>query len=109
MMIGELIIVDPSISYTSDVLVVNIIINYKSWSWNAPCLAWSFTSLTFAVSTEASIENLLINQDTLEVKWIEFGCGALMKESAYETFLCMYFQLSISSPKHILYIVNMLW
>lgn len=30
MMIGELIIVDPSISYTSDVLVVNIIINYIS-------------------------------------------------------------------------------
>ncbi|XP_016364280.1 serine/threonine-protein kinase pim-1-like [Sinocyclocheilus rhinocerous] len=32
------------------------------------------------------LENLLINKDTLEVKLIDFGCGDLLKTSAYETF-----------------------
>ncbi|XP_016328357.1 serine/threonine-protein kinase pim-2-like [Sinocyclocheilus anshuiensis] len=31
-------------------------------------------------------ENLLVNQDTMEVKLIHFGCGALMKESAFKFF-----------------------
>ncbi|XP_042582807.1 serine/threonine-protein kinase pim-2-like [Cyprinus carpio] len=31
-------------------------------------------------------ENLLVNPDTLEVKLIDFGCGKLMKDSAYVTF-----------------------
>ncbi|XP_048050290.1 serine/threonine-protein kinase GRIK2-like isoform X2 [Megalobrama amblycephala] len=31
-------------------------------------------------------ENVLINHDTLEVKLIDFGCGELMKESAYVAF-----------------------
>ncbi|XP_052456829.1 serine/threonine-protein kinase pim-2-like [Carassius gibelio] len=31
-------------------------------------------------------ENLLVNQDTMEVKLIDFGCGALMKEAAFKVF-----------------------
>ncbi|XP_059359884.1 serine/threonine-protein kinase pim-2-like [Carassius carassius] len=31
-------------------------------------------------------ENLLVNQDTMEVKLIDFGCGALMKETAFKVF-----------------------
>ncbi|KAF4110809.1 serine/threonine-protein kinase pim-2-like isoform X2 [Onychostoma macrolepis] len=32
-------------------------------------------------------ENLLVNQDTMEVKLIDFGCGALMKKSSFKV-LC---------------------
>ncbi|KAK9969137.1 hypothetical protein ABG768_027337 [Culter alburnus] len=35
---------------------------------------------------DIKLENVLINHDTLEVKLIDFGCGALMKESAYVAF-----------------------
>uniref|UniRef100_A0A8C0YGZ3 non-specific serine/threonine protein kinase n=2 Tax=Cyprinus carpio TaxID=7962 RepID=A0A8C0YGZ3_CYPCA len=35
---------------------------------------------------DIKLENLLINKDTLEVKLIDFGCGDLLKTSAYETF-----------------------
>ncbi|XP_043101689.1 serine/threonine-protein kinase pim-2-like [Puntigrus tetrazona] len=31
-------------------------------------------------------ENLLVNPDTMEVKLIDFGCGALMKKSAFKDF-----------------------
>ncbi|XP_043073882.1 aurora kinase B-B-like [Puntigrus tetrazona] len=31
-------------------------------------------------------ENLLLNPETLEVKLIDFGCGDLLKDSAYQTF-----------------------
>ncbi|ROL50430.1 Serine/threonine-protein kinase pim-2 [Anabarilius grahami] len=35
---------------------------------------------------DIKLENVLINNDTLEVKLIDFGCGELMKESAYMAF-----------------------
>ncbi len=31
-------------------------------------------------------ENLLVNQDTMEVKMIDFVCGAFMKKSAFKVF-----------------------
>ncbi|XP_067314685.1 serine/threonine-protein kinase pim-2-like [Pseudorasbora parva] len=35
---------------------------------------------------DIKLENLLINKDTLEVKMIDFGCGALITEAGYVTF-----------------------
>lgn len=35
-------------------------------------------------------ENLLINKETLEVKLIDFGCGALLHSSSYTSFMGMY-------------------
>uniref|UniRef100_A0A673NDT1 Serine/threonine-protein kinase n=1 Tax=Sinocyclocheilus rhinocerous TaxID=307959 RepID=A0A673NDT1_9TELE len=35
---------------------------------------------------DLKLENLLVNQDTMEVKLIDFGCGALMKNSAFKSF-----------------------
>ncbi|XDV51738.1 hypothetical protein PO909_020565 [Leuciscus waleckii] len=35
---------------------------------------------------DIKLENLLINTETLEVKLIDFGCGDLLQESAYERF-----------------------
>lgn len=39
---------------------------------------------------DIKLENLLINKETLEVKLIDFGCGDLLKTSAYTTFCGMY-------------------
>ncbi|KAL0164918.1 hypothetical protein M9458_040671, partial [Cirrhinus mrigala] len=39
---------------------------------------------------DIKLENLLVNPDTLEVKLIDFGCGMLMKDSAYATFNGMF-------------------
>ncbi|XP_051726230.1 serine/threonine-protein kinase pim-1-like [Ctenopharyngodon idella] len=35
---------------------------------------------------DIKLENLLVNKDTLEVKLTDFGCGDLLKTSAYKTF-----------------------
>lgn len=35
---------------------------------------------------DIKLENLLVNQGTMEVKLIDFGCGALMKNSAFKVF-----------------------
>ncbi|XP_073687437.1 serine/threonine-protein kinase pim-2-like [Garra rufa] len=35
---------------------------------------------------DIKLENVLVNQDTMEVKLIDFGCGALMKKSAFKVF-----------------------
>ncbi|KAL1267185.1 hypothetical protein QQF64_002860 [Cirrhinus molitorella] len=35
---------------------------------------------------DIKLENLLVNQDTMEVKLIDFGCGALMRKSAFKSF-----------------------
>ncbi|XP_056108716.1 serine/threonine-protein kinase pim-1 [Rhinichthys klamathensis goyatoka] len=35
---------------------------------------------------DIKMENLLINPETLEIKLIDFGCGDLLKESAYNQF-----------------------
>lgn len=42
---------------------------------------------------DIKLENLLVNPDTLEVKLIDFGCGTLMKDSAYIAFNGMFFDL----------------
>ncbi|KAI7794612.1 putative serine/threonine-protein kinase pim-1-like [Triplophysa rosa] len=36
---------------------------------------------------DIKLENLLINPDTLEVKMIDFGCGDLLKRSAYKEYM----------------------
>ncbi|XP_068076681.2 serine/threonine-protein kinase pim-2 isoform X2 [Danio rerio] len=35
---------------------------------------------------DIKLENLLVNPDTLEVKLIDFGCGAIVKKSGYKVF-----------------------
>ncbi|XP_042576032.1 serine/threonine-protein kinase pim-2-like isoform X2 [Cyprinus carpio] len=35
---------------------------------------------------DIKLENILVNQDTMEVKLIDFGCGAIMKKSAFKVF-----------------------
>ncbi|XP_050986616.1 serine/threonine-protein kinase pim-2-like [Labeo rohita] len=35
---------------------------------------------------DIKMENLLVNQHTMEVKLIDFGCGAQMKKFSYEVF-----------------------
>uniref|UniRef100_A0A672K0N6 non-specific serine/threonine protein kinase n=1 Tax=Sinocyclocheilus grahami TaxID=75366 RepID=A0A672K0N6_SINGR len=35
---------------------------------------------------DLKLENLLVNEDTMEVKLINFGCSALMKKSAFKVF-----------------------
>ncbi|KAL0189153.1 hypothetical protein M9458_016252, partial [Cirrhinus mrigala] len=35
---------------------------------------------------DIKMENLLVNPDTLDIKLIDFGCGTLMKDSAYVSF-----------------------
>ncbi len=42
---------------------------------------------------DIKLENLLVNQDTMEVKLIDFGCGALMKNSAFKVFHGMCYEL----------------
>ncbi|XP_048020193.1 serine/threonine-protein kinase pim-1-like isoform X1 [Megalobrama amblycephala] len=36
--------------------------------------------------SDIKLENLLVNTETLEVKLIDFGCGDLLQESAYDVF-----------------------
>lgn len=39
------------------------------------------------------LKNLVVNQDTMEVKLIDFGCSALMKKSAFKVFIGMFYKL----------------
>lgn len=43
---------------------------------------------------DIKLENLLINKETHEVKLIDFGCGELLKKSAYKIFTGMYYPSS---------------
>lgn len=43
---------------------------------------------------DIKLENLLINKETHEVKLIDFGCGELLKKSAYKIFTGMYYTSS---------------
>lgn len=52
---------------------------------------------------DIKLENLLVNQDTMEVKLIDFGCGTLMKNTAFKVFsgmcyepLCSLAHISVS-------------
>lgn len=42
---------------------------------------------------DIKMENLLLNQDTMEVKLIDFGCGVQMKRFGYEVFSGMCYEL----------------
>lgn len=44
---------------------------------------------------DIKLENLLFNKETLEVKLIDFGCGDLLKTSAFETFWGMFYVLNL--------------
>lgn len=44
---------------------------------------------------DIKMENLLINPETLEIKLIDFGCGDLLKESAYDRFCGMYYDSNL--------------
>ncbi|KAL0198517.1 hypothetical protein M9458_007057, partial [Cirrhinus mrigala] len=41
---------------------------------------------TLAAQTDIKLENLLITPDTLEVKLIDFGCGAILTNEGYTSF-----------------------
>ncbi len=43
---------------------------------------------------DIKLENLLINKETHEVKLIDFGCGDLLKKSAYKIFTGVYYPSS---------------
>lgn len=47
---------------------------------------------------DIKLENLLINPQTLRVKLIDFGCGDLLKDSAYHHYsgMCIMMQISNS-------------
>ncbi len=42
---------------------------------------------------DIKMENLLVNQDTMEVKLIDFGCGVQIKKFGYEVFSGMCHEL----------------
>lgn len=42
---------------------------------------------------DIKLENILVNQDTMEVKLIDFGCGAIMKKSAFKVFHGMCYEV----------------
>ncbi|XP_026140957.1 serine/threonine-protein kinase pim-3-like [Carassius auratus] len=42
---------------------------------------------------DIKMENLLLNQDTMEVKLIDFGCGVQIKRFGYEVFSGMCYEL----------------
>lgn len=42
---------------------------------------------------DIKLENILVNPDTMEVKLIDFGCGAIVKDSGYNVFSGMCYEL----------------
>lgn len=42
---------------------------------------------------DIKMENLVVNQDTMEVKLIDFGCGVQMKKFGYEVFSGICYEL----------------
>lgn len=44
---------------------------------------------------DIKLENLLINPRTLRVKLIDFGCGDLLKDSAYHQYSGMYYDANL--------------
>lgn len=62
---------------------------------------------------DIKLENLLFNEDTFEVKLIDFGCGDLLVNSPYNLFIGTYYpsdsQSIVSSQEHQIFFLFFFW